>query len=314
MHTFIRVVEVWRPSVDGTLLELADGLFESAPAFGAQSRGLCFGRGEGLPGRAWEEARPLLLRRLEGSYFRRVAAAQAAGLVCAAALPVFGPAGLSSVVVMLCGDSGSHSGAIELWHNDPRVTGDLTLQDGYFGSSGEALESLSRDSYLPRGAGLPGMAWQREAAVFIDGLGESHQFLRAQTAASAGIVRGLALPCGTPSQQTWVLSLLSSSVTPIARRVESWLPGEAGASRLQRGFGHCEASGPLPTGPETAVEPAELGIVGAAWSGASAQVGRGAGRLGSALDAELGGAGLSTALAIPLAGDGVVGEVVVLHF
>lgn len=313
MHTFIRVVEVWRPSADGTLLELADGLFESAPAFGAVSRGMCFGRGEGLPGHAWDEARPLLLRRLEGSYFRRVAAARAAGLDCAVALPIFHDETLSSVVVLLCGDGGSQAGAVELWHNDPRVTGDLTLDDGYFGAGSDALETLSRDGYLPRGAGLPGLAWQREAAVFIDGLGDSRRFLRAQSAASAGIVRGLALPCSSTTPQTWVLSLLSSARTPIARRVESWLPGDADGL-LQRGFGHCEALGTLPTGPETALAPAALGIVGTAWDGASAQLGRGAGRLGERLDAELEAAGLRSTLAIPLTGDGAVGEVVALHF
>ena len=244
MGTFIRVVEVWRPSPDGTLLELADGLFDAAPGFGAASRGLCFGRGEGLPGHAWLEARPLLLSRLEGSYFRRMQAARAAGLDCAVALPLFRGDELSSVVVLLCGDADSQAGAVELWHNDPRVTGDLTLDDGYFGAGSDALEALSRDSFLPRGAGLPGMAWQREAAVFIDGLGDSRHFLRAQSAASAGIVRGLALPCGSATHQTWVLSLLSSSANPIARRVESWLPGEPGGL-LQRGFGHCEALGAL---------------------------------------------------------------------
>jgi hypothetical protein len=313
MHTFIRVVEVWRPSADGTLLELADGLFEAAPAFGAVSRGMCFGRREGLPGHAWDEARPLLLRRLEGSYFRRVEAARAAGLDCAVALPVFRGEVLSSVVVLLCGVADQHAGAIELWHNDPRVTGDLTLHDGCFGAGSDALESLSRDSYLPRGAGLPGLAWQREAAVFIDGLGESRHFLRAQSAASAGIVRGLALPCGGTTQQTWVISLLSSTSTPIARRVESWLPGDA-PGLLQRGFGHCEALGALPTGPDTALDPAALGIVGAAWTDASAQVGRGPGRLGARLDADLAAAGLRSTLAIPLVSDGAVGEVVALHF
>ena len=313
MDTFIRVVEVWRPSADGTLLELADGLFESAPGFGAVSQGMCFGRGEGLPGHAWDEARPLLLRRLVGSYFRRVEAARAAGLDCAVALPIFHGAALSSVVVLLCGDVRGQAGAVELWHNNPRVTGDLTLDDGYFGAGSEGLEALSRDSFLPRGAGLPGLAWQREAAVFIDGLGESRHFLRAQSAASAGIVRGLALPCSSTTQQTWVLSLLSSAGTPIARRVESWLPGDA-EGLLQRGFGHCEARGTLPTGPATALAPAALGVVGAAWVTASAQVGRGAGRLGGAMDADLQAAGLGSTLAIPLTSDGAVGEIVALHF
>lgn len=313
MHTFIRVVEVWRPSADGTLLELADGLFESAPAFGAVSRGMCFGRGEGLPGHAWDEARPLLLRRLEGSYFRRVAAARAEGLDCAVALPIFHGGTLSSVVVLLCGDAGSQAGAVELWHNDPRVTGDLRLESGHFGAGAEALAELSRDSYLPRGSGLPGLAWQREAAVFIEGLGDSRQFLRAQSVASAGVVNGLALPCTSPLQQTWVLSLLSSRETPIARRVESWLPGEA-AGTLQRGFGHCERQGRLPGGAETAVEAASLGSIGACWDDGVARVSVAAHRVGAGLADELASAGLHSLVVIPLVADDAVSELVVLNF
>lgn len=314
MDTFIRVVEVWRPSADGTVLELADGFFDAAPRFGAATRGLCFGRAEGLPGHAWDEGRPLLLRRLEGSYFRRVAAAGADGLNCALALPLFDGDTLTSVVVMLCGAGGEQVGAIELWHNDPRITGDLTLEDGSFGAGGADLEALSRDSYLPRGAGLPGLAWQRGGSVFIDELGGSRHFLRAQAAASAGVVRGLALPCGRASDaQTWVLSLLSSARCPIARRVESWLPADT-PGLLQRGLGHAEEQGRLPTGPETALAPAELGIVGAAWADATARVSSAPERLGASLEASLQGAGLRATLALPVPGDSGVGEVIALHF
>lgn len=311
MHTFIRVAEVWRPSDDGTVLELDDGLFDAAPRFGAASRGMCFGRGEGLPGRVWDEGRPLLLPRLDGSYFRRAEAARAAGLECAAALPIYRGGALSSVVVLLCGAGAA--GAIELWHNDPRVTGDLRLVDGHFGPAGAPLEDLSRDSYLPRGAGLPGLAWQRGAAVFIDGLEQSRHFLRAQGAAQAGLVRGLAMPCGGSDRQTWVLSLLSSARAPIARRVESWLPGDA-AGTLQRGFGHDESAGALASGPATAADPAGLGVVGLAWSGGRAVIGRGAGRLGALQDDELRSAGLASVLALPLADDDGTGEVLALHF
>lgn len=73
MNPFIRVAEMWAPSADGTVLELADGLYQQLPHFGAASRGLCFDRAEGLPGHAWEGGRPLLLRQFEHSRFRRVA-------------------------------------------------------------------------------------------------------------------------------------------------------------------------------------------------------------------------------------------------
>jgi hypothetical protein len=310
VKTFIRVAEVWVPSSDGTLLELAGGLFDAAPGFGASSRTMCFGRAEGLPGRAWDEGRPLMLRRLDGPVFRRAQAARAAGLTCAVALPIFVGAALTSVVVLLCGDDEADIGAIELWHNDPRLTGDLTLADGYFGATAPELEELTRDGSLPRGAGAPGLAWQREAAVLIDNVATSPQFLRAQTAAHAGIVRALALPCSVRSNETWVLSLLSSATRPIARRIESWLPTEL-RTHLQRAHGHCEVRGRIPAdrgGPDAAGSPIE-----AAWITGAAQVaGRDAVR--RLYEADAAAADFTGMLAIPVVSENAVSEVVALYF
>lgn len=317
MNTFIRVAEVWLPSADGSRLELARGLYDQLPAFATSSRGLSFGRAQGLPGRAWGAGRPQLLAQLEGSYFQRIDAAQAAGLRCAIGLPIFAGERLTSVVVLLCGEADpSQIGAVELWHNDPRITSDLTLANSYFGQTADPLAELSRDSYLPRGSGLPGLAWQRDAAVFIDKLDGSRHFLRAQTAASAGIVRGLAIPCGTPHRETWVLSLLSSMQAPIAHRVESWIADESG-TRLQRAFGFCEASGgALPSGEASAAAAPALGAIGRAWSSATAQAASGADAAGDALAAELTAAGLRSVLAIPVVSDerGQASEVLALYF
>jgi hypothetical protein len=311
VKTFLRVAEVWVPSADGSLLELAGGLFDAAPSLGALSRSMCFGRAEGLPGRAWDEGRPVMLRRLEGSVFRRTQAARAAGLTCAVALPTFMGDELTSVVVLLCGDDDDEGdiGAIELWHNDPRLTSDLTLAEGYFGATAPELEALTRDGSLPRGAGVPGLAWQREAAVFIDNVATSPQFLRAQTAAHAGIVRALALPCSVRVQQTWVLSLLSSATRPIARRIESWLPNDAG-THLQRAFGHCEVRGRIAAdgpGPDGTASP-----IDAAWRSGAAQV---AGRDGVRRlhEGDVAVASFAGMLAIPVLSDATVTEVVALY-
>ena len=52
MNTFIRAVEYWLPSRDGSILEFGAGIYGSSRQFEAISRNLCFGRGEGLPGQA----------------------------------------------------------------------------------------------------------------------------------------------------------------------------------------------------------------------------------------------------------------------
>jgi len=89
MKTFIRMVEVWTPNRDGSGLALSSGLFPNAPAFEAITRQMVFACGEGLPGRAWEQGHPLMMRELVGSYFKRAAAARAIDLTCAVACPVF---------------------------------------------------------------------------------------------------------------------------------------------------------------------------------------------------------------------------------
>ena len=117
--TFIRTLEFWVPDASGSLLEFGGGLFGECRRFEAATRNLCFGRGEGLPGQAWEAGHPVMLTSLQAPAFRRAAAAQADGLSCAIALPVWVDAQLKSVTVLFCGDDQDHAGAIELWHNDP---------------------------------------------------------------------------------------------------------------------------------------------------------------------------------------------------
>src|SRR5260221_7893246 len=113
MKTFVRVVELWTPDASGSLLEFGGGLYPDAPRFGAASRTMCFGRGEGLPGRAWEAGRPIVLKQFEGSYFRRTRLALAEGLSCGIALPVYAGDALRAVLLLFCGDDAEHAGAVE---------------------------------------------------------------------------------------------------------------------------------------------------------------------------------------------------------
>ncbi len=260
MNTFIRVVEVWLPDRDHTLLEFGGGLYGSATRFGAASRSMCFGRGEGLPGQAWEQGRPIVLKQFEGSGFRRTQQAQAEGLTCGIALPVFEGDRLNAVLVIFCGDDEAHAGAIELWHNDPAVSKDMTLDDGYYGSTADAFEFMSRRTSFRKGTGLPGMVWEAGLPVFISDLGKSARFLRADSAVKVGINRGFAIPCAGRGPDAWVLAFLSALATPLVRRYEAWLPDGDGL-RLADGF--CEVAGPLPSAHASA---GRLGVLGEALS------------------------------------------------
>ena len=238
--TFIRTIEYWVPSADGTLLEFGGGLFGQAKRFEAATRNLCFGLGEGLPGQAWEAGHPLVLKSLEDSGFRRAAAAKAVGLTCAIALPVFVGARLSTVVVLFCGDDEDHAGAIELWYNQPEESSDMMLQDGYYGTTGDTFEFISRSTSFRPGTGLPGRTWENQAPVFMPDLGRGSGFLRADSAVKVGINRGFAVPCSATDGNIYVLAFLSALATPIARRVDVWQPA-VGTSRLSHSFSFDEA-------------------------------------------------------------------------
>ena len=194
-RTFIRAAEFWRPGADGSLLEYGGGLHAPGSRMARISREMCFGRGGGLPGRAWETGAPVVLHQFEGSYFRRTDAARADGLSCAIALPIFLGDYLSSVVVFFCGDDDDSAGAIEVWQNDPRQSKDLSLSDGHYGRTDDTFEFIARRTSFRPGVGLPGQAWQQGLPVFLPDLGRAAAFLRADRAIRGGINPGLALPC-----------------------------------------------------------------------------------------------------------------------
>ncbi|MDL2338629.1 MAG: GAF domain-containing protein [Pseudomonadota bacterium] len=312
MNTFIRVVEIWVPSNDRTYLEYSGGLHGSASRFGAASQARCFGRGEGLPGQAWEQEKPIVLKQFDGSYFQRTKAAHAEGLTCGIALPIFAGDFLMAVLVMFCGDDDAHAGAIELWHNDPAKTSDMNLVDGYYGSMSEAFELISRSVSFRRGNGLPGVAWELDGPVFMEDLGKGDRFLRADTAVKVGVNRGFAFPCATPKDEHYVMAFLSALGTPIARRCEFWEP-DAEIPGLHCVGGFCEVEGRVDATPDMRLEAGQgtigklmlTGVPAVTEHAASEPAGIGA----SALRA-----GLTSLLAIPILRDGQLTAAVALYF
>jgi hypothetical protein len=249
-NSFIRATELWLPSADYGVLEYRGGLYPPGSNLARVSQDMCFGRGEGLPGRAWDDGVPIVLKTLSGSYFRRGDAARADSLSCGIALPIFAAERIRAVVVFFCGDDDEHAGAIELWHNDPAQGKDMNLADGYYGRTADIFEYVSRRTSFRPGTGLPGLAWQQHAPVFLPDLGRGSGFMRGDSAVKVGINRGFALPCATPGPDTWVLAFLSALGTPIARRVEIWRPADGGGV-LALDAGFCEAQGLLANSGQT---------------------------------------------------------------
>lgn len=227
MKTFIKVIEIWIPDRERTQLEFGSGLYGALTEFKTASEQQHFAYDEGLPGKAWAEGHPIVLTKFEHSYFKRTAAAQKAGLTCGIAIPIFSGDFLLAVVVFLCGDDEEHAGAIEVWCNDIATEHALHVMDGYYGSL-EHFEKISRQIKVPKGHGIPGTAWETGMPVLIEDIGKVTELTRSDEAQQAGITTGLGIPAGNSNDQTYVMTFLSAKATPIAKRIQIWIPDEQG--------------------------------------------------------------------------------------
>ncbi len=263
--SFIKAAEIWLP--DGDVLKSGGGNYGALDAFAKTSAQTVFAHGEGLPGKAWAEGRPVVLKEFDGSYFLRAQAATEAGLTCAVAIPVFSETTLKAVAVVFCGDADEQLGAIELWAE----AGDrLRLDAGYYGAA-QAFEEVSQTVAFAPGQGLPGGVWSAEMPVLMRAIGSHHGFVRGQSASEAGLKTGLGIPVPSPDDRTWIVTLLSGSQTPLARRFEIWdaRPERVGPRRAAMLIdGICEREGPLWPKQNPPVDIVTVG----AWQGPVGQV------------------------------------------
>ncbi|WP_159964081.1 GAF domain-containing protein [Profundibacterium mesophilum] len=235
--TFVEVAEIWTP--EGDRLVLSGGVYGGHDRFAEASRAESFAKGEGLPGKAWAEARPVVLKEFDGSYFRRTEVAKEAGLTCAVAIPVFAGKALRAVLVVLCADDAERTGAIEVWSE---AEGILKLADGYYGAA-RHFEWVSQHTQFPKGQGLPGAVWSAQTPILMRDLGSGYRFVRSESAGQAGLAIGLGVPIPVPGGKTFVLTLLSARGTPIARRFEIWDARAGKTAKMVDGI--CERDGPL---------------------------------------------------------------------
>lgn len=241
-QTFIRVAEVWVPEAGS--LRLAGSDFGDMSHFAEASQAVRFSPGEGLPGRAWAEGRPIVMGTTESAGFARSGAAAKAGLTCAVAVPIFAGSDLKAILVMMCGTDARHAGAIEIWED---VYDKLQLADGYYGRA-DNFAAVSRGMSFQHGEGLPGSVWAANTPKLMCDLGRTSAFLRSREAAEIGLTNGIGIPVPVPGDKRYVLVLLSSPETPIARRFELWDARSADSDGERQAVlvdGICEREGGL---------------------------------------------------------------------
>jgi hypothetical protein len=261
MKTFIKVIEIWVPDQDRSQLVFGSGLYGSLSDFKDASEQQHFAFDEGLPGKAWAARHPIVLTQFEHSYFKRTAAAQQAGLTCGIALPIFSGDFLMAVVLFLCGDDEEHAGAIEVWCNSPEKNEALQVMDGYYGAL-EYFENISRSTSMPKGQGIPGRVWEKGMPILLEDISKIEEFTRANDAQQVGITTGLGIPAGKSEGQTYVITFLSAKATPIAKRIQIWIPE---GKQLVCQQGHSKTSNNLAEMFETISVEKGVGALGRVW-------------------------------------------------
>ncbi|MCY0966489.1 GAF domain-containing protein [Parathalassolituus penaei] len=237
MKAFVKAAEVWTPDATGNRLRLATSYYGDLGDFEAISKTMSFGYGEGLPGGAWQQRRPLVWNDLKNDQFKRRNFISDTGIESGIAIPIFSGEFLLAVAVLFCGRSGEVMGAVEVWYNNtinPR--NELRVTDGYYGDL-QHFDYISRKLTIAKGRGLPGQAWEKGRPLIMTDIGNNDAFLRSQDAAEAGICTGIALPYSILADETQVVTFLSAMGAPIAREFEIWIPDSANMSlRFESGF------------------------------------------------------------------------------
>jgi hypothetical protein len=298
LKTFIRVIELWLPTADRSALEFGGGLYGPLSDFKAVSQATRFWYDEGLPGKAWAQRHPIVLKDLENSYFKRGAQAAAVGLTCGIALPIFAGPTLKAVLVFFCGSDDEHVGAIETWSTQRGSPGFMGLIDGYYGTA-ELFEWKSRSTQFSRGLGLPGQVWKSEMPLIMTKLFRPGQFLRWEQAQEVGVTTGLGVPYSYDPNRPWVVTFLSALGTPIARRFEIWVPGLAPDTFILQSDS-CDATANLAETYANAVVTKGGGLIGRVLQTGLPQIVENVSGEPAMMKASLERAGVTSAVAMPI--------------
>lgn len=263
MKTFIKVTEIWIPTKDRTRLEFSSGLYGPLNEFRVASEKESFAYDEGLPGKAWAAGHPMVLTEFDHSYFKRTKSAKKVGLTCGIAIPVFSGEFIMAVVVFLCGSDQHHAGAIEVWSNSLGKSTELEVIDGYYGTLDD-FGDKSRQIKFIKGSGLPGQVWEAGMPVLIEDLGLAPAFIRGADAVKAGITTALGIPVSVVENQVYIMTFLSAKATPIAQRLQIWVPDES-SSRLVCQSGYSKNNDQLAEIFETVSVRKGEGLLGRVW-------------------------------------------------
>ncbi|MEM9882135.1 MAG: hypothetical protein AAF800_04370 [Planctomycetota bacterium] len=311
--TLLAGAEVWqrppgasRPEIDNAIYPGLDGLAEAVTEDGlkAQNHPLLT---------AFDDLQPRIVEDLSDFGFLVKEAAEMVGVKAAVIWPAYSGDAVSSVLVLYLRGGENHRGAAELW-SGTKGRFELSLAGGYF-SGLDRFARVSRYVNFPMGAGLPGVCWEKSAAKLVPDVGAAKGFLRSAGEGDERLTVGLGLPLLYRTDLRSVLVLLSSVCCPVASVQEIWVQDPEAAGRIVRSQGVYHGHVALAEASQSVAFTPGEGLIGRAWSTARSQLVVGEGvyaELGEARTEATREAGLTFAVAIPVAVIGSVNSAVLL--
>ncbi|MEP3478992.1 MAG: LuxR C-terminal-related transcriptional regulator [Fuerstiella sp.] len=221
----LKGIEIWEPESDAHALGLSQSVYRDAAGFEQVSAGIKFCRGEGLPGRIWQQQTPMFMRELIKTEFLRTAEANIAGMTTALGFPIFCDEQVQSVVLLLLETRRDSKATFESWRVDPDSQKLRLIGGTYINCDG--LRRLSEFIHLPVGEGICGVT-----------AANARPYVSCHPAEDRNAVRGLAIEAqdlstvvGIPLTDSGaaisdVFLCMNSRSEPVFNFVQTWKPSE----------------------------------------------------------------------------------------
>lgn len=152
-------MEVWHnTNGSNNELSLVDGYYGELEKFEWVSRRLTIMRGRGLPGSAWDQARPVIMHDLgSSSTFLRASHAADAGITTGLAIPINLVAPDIEILTLLSAEGTPIARRFEIW--TPNADGTFLQFDSGQCESADDLGQRYADTLIKKGEGPIGEAW-----------------------------------------------------------------------------------------------------------------------------------------------------------
>ncbi len=168
-------IELWRASPDRIKeMELVNGYYGTMEEFAWISKSIKIMKGQGLPGNAWKNSAPLIMKNLgESATFMRAKKAHKEGITTALAIPAWIDESDGYIMTFLSAKGTPIARRFEIWYPDHK-DGTLHFQDGY--SHGDVnLDELYDGVVIQKEESLLGESWRRGLPLLNKNSQEEHE-------------------------------------------------------------------------------------------------------------------------------------------